>query len=183
MAILHLKEKNLKIAMDKKILNYVNQLEGWKTAIKSLHWNAKSLEQHKLCDDIASDIADFQDQVSEVEQSIHGNLPFNQLKGTSYQITNLSDFINDVINESIKMYNSLSNSNDYIGMKSDFESFISEMQRKKYLVNFTEKQNKIKAEARIITKDVIKQLKENKRQRTIDNLISETLKKELNSIL
>lgn len=169
--------------MDKKILNYVNQLEGWKTAIKSLHWNAKSLEQHKLCDDIASDIADFQDQVSEVEQSIHGNLPFNQLKGTSYHITNLSDFINDVINESIKMYNSLSDSNDYIGMKSDFESFISEMQRKRYLVNFTEKQNRIKAEARIITNDVIKRLNENRRQKAIDKLISESIRVGLNSVL
>lgn len=169
--------------MDKKILNYVNQLEGWKTAIKSLHWNAKSLEQHKLCDDIASDIADFQDQVSEVEQSIHGNLPFNQLKGTSYHITNLSDFINDVINESIKMYNSLSDSNDYIGMRSDFESFISEMQRKRYLVNFTEKQNRIKAEARIITNDVIKRLNENRRQKAIDKLISESIRVGLNSVL
>lgn len=169
--------------MDKKILNYVNQLEGWKTAIKSLHWNAKSLEQHKLCDDIASDIADFQDQVSEVEQSIHGNLPFNQLKGTSYHITNLSDFINDVINESIKMYNSLSDSNDYIGMRSDFESFISEMQRKRYLVNFTEKQNRIKAEARIVTNDVIKRLNENRRQKAIDKLISDLIRVGLNSVL
>lgn len=148
-----------------------------------MHWNAKSLEQHKLCDDIASDIADFQDQVSEVEQSIHGNLPFNQLKGTSYHITNLSDFINDVINESIKMYNSLSDSNDYIGMRSDFESFISEMQRKRYLVNFTEKQNRIKAEARIITNDVIKRLNENRRQKAIDKLISDLIRVGLNSVL
>lgn len=169
--------------MDKKILSYINQLEGWKTAIKSLHWNAKSLEQHKLCDDIASDIADFQDQVSEVEQSIHGNLPFNQLKGTPYHITNLSDFVNDVINDSIKMYDSLSDSDDYIGMKSDFESFISEMQRKRYLVNFTEKRKQIEAESRKIADGVIRKLNEDRRRTSLDNIINESIRKSIREIL
>jgi len=169
--------------MDKKILNYINQLEGWKTAIKSLHWNAKSLEQHKLCDDIASVIADFQDQVSEVEQSIHGNLPFNQLKGTPYHITNLSKFVNDVINDSIKMYDSLSNSDDYIGMKSDFESFISEMQRKRYLVNFTEKKRAIEAESRKIAHDVAKKLNEERRRNKLNNIINESIRKSIQEIL
>lgn len=81
------------------------------------------------------------------------------------------------------MYNSLSDSNDYIGMRSDFESFISEMQRKRYLVNFTEKQNRIKAEARIITNDVIKRLNENRRQKAIDKLISDLIRVGLNSVL
>ena len=60
--------------MKKVILDYINKMEGWKTAIKSLHWDADNLSQHQLCDDIADRIAEFQDQVSEVEQSITGNL-------------------------------------------------------------------------------------------------------------
>ena len=67
--------------MKKVILDYINKMEGWKTAIKSLHWDADNLSQHKLCDDIADRIADFQDQVSEVEQSITGKLKINTLKG------------------------------------------------------------------------------------------------------
>ena len=66
--------------MNSKVLSFVNKMEGWKTAIKSLHWDSKNLSQHKLCDDIADRIADFQDQVSEVEQSISGKLPLNQLE-------------------------------------------------------------------------------------------------------
>ena len=60
--------------MRKTVYSFVCKLEGYKTAIKSLHWDAKSLSQHKLCDDIADRLADFQDQVSEVEQSITGKL-------------------------------------------------------------------------------------------------------------
>ena len=66
--------------MDKTVLEFINKVEGWKTAIKALHWDADNMSQHKLCDDIADRIADFQDQVSEVEQSINGKLKINKLK-------------------------------------------------------------------------------------------------------
>ena len=116
-------------------------MEGWKTAIKSLHWDSKNISQHKLCDDIADRIADFQDQVSEVEQSISGKLPLNQLKGTTYNITNLKSFVTDVINDSTSFLKEMESEGDkYIGMRSDCESFLSDMQRNLYLVNFTLKE-------------------------------------------
>ena len=138
------------------VLTFVNKLEGYKTAVKSLHWNSKNLSQHKLCDDIADRISDFQDQVSEVEQSISGNLPFNKLKGTPYTISNLKNFVNDVISETNKFYKELQNKDDkYIGMRSDVESFLSDMQRNLYLVNFTLKENRI---SRIIREEIDKLL-------------------------
>jgi hypothetical protein len=42
--------------MNSKVLSFVNKCEGWKTAIKSLHWDSKNLSQHKLCDDIADKV-------------------------------------------------------------------------------------------------------------------------------
>ena len=45
--------------MNKKVLNFINKIEGWKTAIKSLHWDSDSLSQHELCDKIADSISDF----------------------------------------------------------------------------------------------------------------------------
>lgn len=138
------------------VLTFVNKLEGYKTAVKSLHWNSKNLSQHKLCDDIADRISDFQDQVSEVEQSISGNLPFNKLKGTPYTISNLKNFVNDVISETNKFYKELQDKGDkYIGMRSDVESFLSDMQRNLYLVNFTLKENRI---SKIIKEEIDKLL-------------------------
>jgi len=122
--------------MNKKVLAYINKLEAYKTSIKMLHWDAKNLSQHKLCDDIASRIADFQDQVSEVEQSISGKLPLNKLKPQPYKVKDLKTFVNDVLKDTNSFYKSLSGEN-YIGMKSDCESFLSDMQRLLYLVNFT----------------------------------------------
>ena len=130
--------------MTKEVLKFVNRLEGFKTAIKNLHWNAKNMSQHKLCDDIADRIADFQDQVSEVEQSITGNLKFNRLSPIKYRISSLKKFVKDVISYTNSFYKELQKKGDeYIGMRSDVESFLSDMQRNLYLVNFTLNEAKI----------------------------------------
>ena len=128
--------------MNKKVLSFVNKLEGYKTAIKELHWDADNMSQHQLCDDIADRIADFQDQVSEVEQSITGKLAVGNLKPTSYKVTNLKKFVEDVLDETNTFYKSLESEGDtYTGMKSDCESFLSDLQRNLYLVNFTMKED------------------------------------------
>ena len=128
--------------MKKVVLDYINKMEGWKTAIKSLHWDADNLSQHKLCDDIADRIADFQDQVSEVEQAISGNLSINTLKGTTYKIKDLKSFIQDVLDDTNVFYKKVKKlGDDYIGMASDCESFLSDMQRNLYLANFTLKED------------------------------------------
>lgn len=128
--------------MTKEILKYINIVEGWKSGIKNIHWDAQNMSQHKLCDDIADAIAEFQDQVAEVEQSISGNLPFNDLKPTPYKITDFESFIEDVIEGTTEFYHTLSNKGDeYIGMRSDCESFLSKMQRNLYLCRFTVKED------------------------------------------
>ena len=127
--------------MKKIVFDYICMCESFKTAIKSLHWDSKNMSQHKLCDDIADRISDFQDQISEVEQSISGNLPLNKLKAKEYKVVGLKSFVEDVIEETKKFYKKVKKLDDnYVGMASDCESFISDMQRNLYLVNFTLKE-------------------------------------------
>ena len=128
--------------MNSKVLSFVNKLEGYKTAIKELHWDADNMSQHELCDKIADGIAEFQDTVSEVEQSITGKLATGNLKPVSYKVTSLKKFVEDVLDATNTFYKSLENEGDtYTGMRSDCESFLSDMQRNLYLVNFTMKED------------------------------------------
>ena len=128
--------------MKKYILDFICKLEGYKTAIKQLHWGANSLPQHQLCDDIATTVSDYQDKVAEVEQSISGRLPLNNLKGTAYTVKNLKSFVEDVIKSTNDFYSKLKKEGDkYIGMRSDTEAFLSDMQRQLYLVDFTVKES------------------------------------------
>ena len=128
--------------MNKKVLSFVNKLEGYKTAIKELHWDSDNMSQHELCDKIADSIAEFQDTVSEVEQSITGKLAIGNLKPVSYKVTSLKKFVEDVLDATNSFYKSLEDEGDtYTGMRSDCESFLSDMQRNLYLVNFTMKED------------------------------------------
>lgn len=130
--------------MDKSVLAFIEKLELFKTKIKALHWDSNSLSQHELCDDIAERIADFQDQVSEVEQSISGKLPKEMFKPSNQEygeVGTLKEFVENVIEHTNTFYKKLESKGDkYIGMRSDCESFLSDMQRKLYLVNFTLKE-------------------------------------------
>lgn len=127
--------------MNKKVLNYIEECESWKVAIKNLHWSASNMSQHELCDDIASSISDFEDLVSEVEQSITGKIKLNGFTPKSYEIKSLKGFVEDVISSSQSFLKELEGMGDkYVGIKSECETFIGDMQRKLYLVNFTLKE-------------------------------------------
>ena len=153
--------------MDKTVLAFVEKLEIFKTKIKALHWDANSLSQHELCDDIAERIADFQDQVSEVEQSISGKLPKEMFKPTNQkfgEVGTLKEFVESVIDCTNEFYKKLGEKDDkYIGMRSDCESFLSDMQRKLYLVNFT-----LKEELKMRLKDKINESRPKNLSNTAD---------------
>ena len=127
--------------MDKRVLDFINKCESWKVEIKELHWASDNMSQHELCDTIASAISDFEDLVSEVEQSISGKIKLNTLSPDKAKETNLKIFVEDVINSSQDFLKELEKMGDkYIGIKSECESFIGVMQRNLYLVNFTLKE-------------------------------------------
>lgn len=129
--------------MDKKVLEFIKRLEGFKTAIKSLHWDAANMSQHKLLDDIATTVNEFQDQVSEVEQAISGNLAVGQLKPMPYDATTPQECVTDILALAKEFNKTLSaKGEDYVGMKSDCETFISTMQRYLYLIKFTVKERR-----------------------------------------
>lgn len=132
-----IKKRNMKAI----VLKFVNKLEGYKTAVKNLHWNSKNMSQHKLFDDVAESLADFQDKVSEVEQSMSGRLPMNKLSGTKYTISSPQQMLKDLFNDVMAFYKGLERlGDDYIGMRSDCESYLSDIQRQQYLLDFTLKE-------------------------------------------
>lgn len=127
--------------MKNLVFKFLNQLEGFKTAVKNLHWSSDNMSQHKLFDDIADSLNEFQDKIGEVEQSISGKFPVNSLKGIPYTIEGPQKFLDDLYDAVKKFYSSLKKlGDDYIGMRSDCEAYLSDVQRQKYLMDFTLKE-------------------------------------------
>ena len=117
--------------MKKVVLEFVNELEGFKTAIKNLHWSSSNMSEHELFDKIADSVQDVQDVVSESEQGMTKQLANNVLKGKTYKITTSKKFLEDLSKSAINFRNKISG-DKYIGMRSAVEAFISEVDVFKY---------------------------------------------------
>ena len=123
--------------MKSEIMTFINKIEGFKTSIKNFHWSSTNMSEHKLFDEIASAVADIQDEVSEQAQGIYGQIEKNELKPISYEISTEQKFLDDVISASNDLYNALNDDKDCIGIRSELEAFIGEMSKDKYLMNLS----------------------------------------------
>lgn len=127
--------------MKASILKYINELEGFKTAIKNLHWSSSNMSEHKLFDDIASSVADIQDKVSEIAQGISGKFKLNELKPKRYKISSSKAFLKDLLKSTRNFHETLSDKK-YIGIKSEIETFIGDVQQFQYLLAFCLKEDR-----------------------------------------
>ena len=91
--------------MKTNILNYINKLQGYKTAIKNLHWSSKYMSEHKLLDEIADSVANNQDEIAEMCQGLYGKIKINELKPKRYKITNSKKMLFDLLRDT-KSFNS-----------------------------------------------------------------------------
>ena len=83
--------------MKKDIVKFLCNLEGYKTAVKNLHFSAASMSEHKLMDEIADTIASNQDEIGEICQGIHGQFNKTTIKCNEYKLESSKKFVNDVI--------------------------------------------------------------------------------------
>lgn len=119
--------------MRSNILNYINKLQSYKTAIKNLHWSSKRMSEHKLLDDIADSVAENQDEIAEIAQGIYGKIKNNELKPRRYKIIDSRKMIEDLTKDT-KEFHSTINGKELIGLRSVVESFIGELNKFKYLM-------------------------------------------------
>ena len=114
-------------------VEFLNQLEGWKTKCKNLHWSSPKLNIHVKLDEFGNSLSSYQDSLAEGYMGINGKLPPNILKGISCEATNALDFIEEVRRNTINFYKKLPQDVMYKGITSDCETFIQEINKYVYL--------------------------------------------------
>lgn len=114
-------------------VEFLNQLEGWKTKCKNLHWSSPKLNIHVKLDEFGNSLSSYQDSLAEGYMGINGKLPPNILKGISCEVTNALDFIEEVRRNTINFYKKLPQDVMYKGITSDCETFIQEINKYVYL--------------------------------------------------
>lgn len=119
--------------MKKEHIEYINFIEGIKTTIKNTHWSSVNNSEHVRMDEFADIIAEYEDTIAEEFQGIEGQVDDNEVKPISYTYSNPKKLLNDVKEKTIELYKTLENDIEYIGIRSEIESFIHEINKYKYL--------------------------------------------------
>jgi DNA-binding ferritin-like protein len=124
----------------KKVITYLNELEGFKTASKNFHFSAKNLNEHEVIDSITSMLSEYQDEIAEIYQGINGQFLKNTIKGMNYQLKTSKLFIKDILKSTNRFYESI-DSNEYVGIKSVLEEFIGKLNKQSYLLDLSLKED------------------------------------------
>ena len=125
-------------------INYINVLEGAKTKIKNLHWGAKNLPNadkrgaHLYLDDFLGIVSDFQDTIAESSSGILGEMDLNDISGIGMTSTTPRDLINTLLDKTVSFYDNMPSGTQYVGIKSETETFIKDLTKYKYLFRLTE---------------------------------------------
>lgn len=116
-----------------KFINFINQIEGWKTKCKNLHWAAPKKNIHVYLDDFLAVLSDYQDSLAEGYMGILGQMAPNAVKGIPCECLNAIDFINEVKVKTVEFYDSLPTETIYKGIASECETFIQNINKFHYL--------------------------------------------------
>lgn len=114
-------------------INFINRLEGYKTKCKNLHWAAPKKNIHVYLDEFLSVISDFQDTIAEGYMGILGKMQPNSIKGMSCDCLNALDFIEEIKTNTLSFYDKIPKDTVYVGIKSECETFIHNINKYKYL--------------------------------------------------
>lgn len=114
-------------------IDFLNQLEGWKTKCKNLHWAAPKKNIHVYLDEFLDVLSDYQDSLAEEYMGILGKMQPNSIKGIPSDKLNAIDFIKEVRNGTLDFYNKIPGDIIYAGIRSECETFIHNILKYKYL--------------------------------------------------
>ena len=126
-------DRNTDITGAQFFINFLNQIEGWKTKCKNLHWAAPKKNIHVYLDEFLEVLSDFQDTLAEGYMGILGKMQPNVIKGIPSDTLNAYDFISEVKSATISFYDKIPQETIYKGITSECEVFIQNINKYDYL--------------------------------------------------
>ena len=130
------KKEDIQLNTEQFFINFINQLEGWKTKCKNLHLSAPQMggdNIHTRLDEYLEILSEFQDSIAEDYQATLGDMNPNAMKGIPCDSLNALDFIREVMIKTKEFYNKIPQEVDYVGIKSETETFIHNTKKYTYL--------------------------------------------------
>lgn len=114
-------------------IDFLNQIEGWKTKCKNLHWAAPKKNIHVYLDEFLEILSDYQDSLAEGYMGNLGKMQPNAIKGTPSDALNAYTFIAEVKSATLAFYAKIPQDVIYKGITSECETFIQNINKYDYL--------------------------------------------------
>lgn len=114
-------------------IDFLNNLEGWKTKCKNLHWAAPKKNIHEYLDDFFDVLQNYQDDLAEDYMGILGKMRPNVIKAVPCESLNAFDFIAEVKRKTLYFYSTIPQDTVYKGIVSECETFIHKINKFDYL--------------------------------------------------
>ena len=129
--------------VNESVIGLVDKIEGYKTCLKTVHWNAVSLSEHRLCDDVQDKLGEFEDTIAELAQAIAGErIAETDLVPQRQSADNLEDFLNKLLIDVEKFYEDVVPLGlEWVGVSSETETFIGDVQKFIYQASFCKKED------------------------------------------
>ena len=125
--------ENTEVNPSQIFIGFLNQLEGWKTKCKNLHWAAPKKNIHVYLDEFLGVLSDYQDSLAEGYMGILGQMQPNVIKGFLSNTLNAIDFIKEVKAGTLAFYDKIPQETIYKGIASECETFIQNINKYDYL--------------------------------------------------
>lgn len=126
-------EESSTISYSSLFIGFINQIEGWKTKCKNLHWAAPKQNIHIYLDEFLDILSDYQDNLAEGYMGICGKMAPNVIRGFSCEALDALKFIKEVKIKTIEFYDNIPQETIYKGIASECETFIQNINKYDYL--------------------------------------------------
>lgn len=114
-------------------LSYLSSLTGFLCRIKNLHWAAPHKNIHVYLDEFHKIVSDFQDTIAEGYMGILGQMGPLDVQCVECRDTEGISLIDHLLEETYTFYDRIPEGSEFLGVKSETETFIQDSQKYKYL--------------------------------------------------
>ena len=122
-------------------VDFINKLEGWKTKCKNLHWADPKKNIHVYLYEFLGVLSDYQDTVAEgIMGVLNTHLGPNDVKGTPGNASTASELVSEVKEKTLAFYSRIPSDPLYVGLKSECETFIQNVNKYDYLFSLTDQE-------------------------------------------
>lgn len=122
------------------IIQIENELQGFKTRIKELHYSASSMALHKLIDEFDKDFHEFDDALMEGSQAIWGTIKPGTLEPDLPESMDFLDLLSEIRSLLARIKNEAGESLIWTGLVSTTDSFFEKIGKYIYLAKICERE-------------------------------------------